>query len=483
MDYFRSNRFLDSLSDWETGRPAPGPMDDYMPRMRALLRRVGNPQQRFFSIIVGGTNGKGTVASLLAAFLQASGRRVGLYTSPHLHSVRERIRLDGRALSKDQWAEGVTRLCDHTRDFEAEGRGPFTKFEALTALAAQAFAGEDADCGVFEVGLGGRYDATNAWDSQVAVLTSVGLDHVEVLGDTLVAIAADKLQIARPGRPLFTTAAQEPEVLEHIRRHSEQHHLELVVATAEPNAAPSSVADAPAGAPADLPLRPHTYGANAALALAVAAHALGRDPDPEAASRVVREHQWPGRFETAREQPLVLLDGAHNPAAAAALAEDLGRISRSWRFVVGASSGHDAEGVLRALQPLAADMLLTGSDHPRAVNADALARCAPAGLSTTVEPECTRAFRTALDSLGPEDHLCIAGSLHLVARAREFFALPGDSDGVSEDMTLESLECVEAACRSRGLACARASDNGHVLRVEWRGRPLYFLRNKHPFND
>jgi dihydrofolate synthase/folylpolyglutamate synthase len=161
MDYFRSKRFLDTLEDWEAGTVPKGSPSEYLPRMRALLRRLDDPHGSFTSVIVGGTNGKGTVASLLASLLRAAGKRVGLYTSPHLHTVRERVRIDGEILEKDVWAEAVTALYDRTRRFETEGLGPFTRFEALTGLSASLFASAEVDYGVFEVGLGGRYDATN----------------------------------------------------------------------------------------------------------------------------------------------------------------------------------------------------------------------------------------------------------------------------------------------------------------------------------
>ena len=147
MDYFRAKRYLDALPDWEVGRPALGPIEDYLPRMRALLTRLGDPQTRFRSIIVGGTNGKGTVASLLAAILKAHGHKVGLYTSPHLHTQRERIRIDGEILSKEQWADAVSHLDDCTRDFGREALGSFSKFEALTGLAAHLFAQQGVEFG------------------------------------------------------------------------------------------------------------------------------------------------------------------------------------------------------------------------------------------------------------------------------------------------------------------------------------------------
>jgi dihydrofolate synthase/folylpolyglutamate synthase len=475
MDYFHGKRFLDTLPDWESGRPALGPLDHYLPRMRALLARLGNPQTRFTTLIVGGTNGKGTTSSLLAALLGRAGHRVGLYTSPHLHTWRERLQVEGQVLPRDAWAEGLTLLYDRTRGFEGEGLGPFSKFEALTALAAHFCALAQVEYGVFEVGLGGRYDATNAWDSRLAILTAIGLDHVEVLGHTVEEIAADKVHIARPGCPLFTTAAQPPSVLEYLRRASCQRQVDLQVIGPQSPTLP--------GDPAALPGRPGTVGGNARLALAAASWLLEAGLDAETARATVAAHRWPGRFELAGQEPLVLLDGAHNPAAAARLAADLGSLAPRWTFLVGALRGHDAAGLLQALQPLAQRVVLTASDHPRALRPEDLAARAPAGLQVEIIPSGLRALRQLMAQLGPADALCVTGSLSLVALAREFFGLPGEREGVSEDAALESLECLQAACQRRGLETSLASANGHVLSLKRPGPPLYFLRNKHPFND
>ena len=478
MDYFRAKRYLDALPDWEVGRPALGPIADYLPRMRALLTRLGDPQTRFRSVIVGGTNGKGTVASVLAAILKAHGHKAGLYTSPHLHTQRERIRIDGEILSKEQWADAVSHLDDCTRDFGREALGSFSKFEALTGLAAHLFAQQDVEFGVFEVGLGGRYDATNAWDSEMAVLTAIGLDHVDLLGNTLEEIAADKLHIARPGRALITTAAQAPEVMGLLRQTCAKREVKLQVAGTEWHLG-------------HLTGHPATYPENARLALE-AAQGLVRGIEDEVAHQVVAAHRWPGRFEVAQEKPLVLLDGAHNPAAAEALAGELQRLSAerpvantgdAWVLVVGAGTGHDAAGILRALAPVAQRVLLTSSDHPRALAPAVLADLAPDGLAIEQVPASSQALKHALALAGRKGRVCVAGSLHLVARAREFFSLPGERDGITEDMALENLECVAEAGRRRGLICEWISDDGTRLKLSGGRRPLRFWRNKHPFND
>ena len=478
MDYFRAKRYLDALPDWEVGRPALGPIEDYLPRMRALLTRLGDPQTRFRSIIVGGTNGKGTVASLLSVILKAHGHKTGLYTSPHLHTQRERIRIDGEILSKEQWAAAVSHLDDCTRDFGREALGSFSKFEALTGLAAHLFAQQGVEFGVFEVGLGGRYDATNAWDSELAVLTAVGLDHVDLLGNTLEEIAADKLHIARPNRPLVTTEAQPPEVMDLIRQTCATQGVKLQIARTEWSLG-------------HLTGRPATYAENTRLALE-AAQGLVQDLEDEIAHQAVATHHWPGRFEVAQEKPLVLLDGAHNPAAAEALAKELQRLSgersvantgNAWVLVVGAGAGHDASGILRALAPMAQRILLTSSDHPRALAPAVLADLAPDGLAIEQVPASGQALKRALALAGPKGRVCVAGSLHLVARAREFFNLPGERDGITEDMALENLECVAEAGRRQGLICEWISDDGTRLKLSGGRRPLRFWRNKHPFND
>ena len=478
MDYFRAKRYLDALPDWEVGRPALGPIEDYLPRMCALLARLGDPQTRFRSIIVGGTNGKGTVASLLSVILKAHGHKVGLYTSPHLHTQRERIRIDGEILSKEQWADAVSHLDDCTRDFGREALGSFSKFEALTGLAAHLFAQQGVEFGVFEVGLGGRYDATNAWDSELAVLTAVGLDHMDLLGNTLEEIAADKLHIARPNRPLVTTAVQPPEVMNLIQQTCAKREVKLQIAGTE----------WPLG---HLTGRPATYAENVRLALE-AAQRLVHNLEDELSHQAVATHYWPGRFEVAQEKPLVLLDGAHNPAAAEALTKELQRLSGerpvantndAWVLVIGAGAGHDASGILRALAPVAQRVLLTSSDHPRALAPAALADLAPDGLAIEQVPASGQALKRALALAGPKGRVCVAGSLHLVARAREFFNLPGERDGITEDMALENLECVAEAARRQGLICEWISDDGTRLKLSGGQRPLRFWRNKHPFND
>lgn len=480
MDYFRGKRFLNTLQDWERDGTAAGSPEHYLPRMRALLRRMGNPQKDFASVIVGGTNGKGTVASVLAALLRTCGRRIGIYSSPHLHTIRERIRIDGRILDKDDWAKWISGLYDRTRGFEGEGYGSFTRFEALTALATSMFARAGVEIGVFEVGLGGRYDATNAWDAGVAVLTSIDLDHTDVLGDTVEAIALDKLEIARAGRPLFTAATQKPAVLALLRLQCCDRGVDLRVIGGETDG--YWCCTAPEFPHQEISDRGSVFRKNAGLAIAVGRYLMGEDLTDARINEALTGLDLPGRFEVARRTPLIVLDGAHNPSGAAALAGDLGRLSKQWTFVVGVNAGHDAGGILEAIRPLAKKVVLTRSDHPKALAVDVLRQSLPTGLSACCSQDIGEALGRV--GLGEENPVCIMGSLHLIGRAREALGLPCERDGFGEDLHKESLACLAKACANLDVRIEPASEDGNLVRIRPPGRgPVYFLRNRHPFND
>lgn len=466
LDFVQSRRFLDTLPDWETGRPPDGPIEHYLPRMRAILARLGNPERGYRSVIIGGTNGKGTTGSFISALATAAGKKAGFFSSPHLHSVRERIRLDGVPTDREVWAAGVARIRDATVGFEEEGVGGFSKFEALTALAALLFRESGVDVGVFEVGLGGQYDSTNAWDHDVSVLTAIDLDHVDFLGHSVKEIAGDKAHIARAGQPLYTLTNQDESVREVLeaRRAEVGFDLRWVVAEDDVGVDDSG--------------RPRAFRQNVCLARAAAAALF--EVTEETVARALDLHEWPGRFEIAQTVPPIVLDGAHNPAAASELVESLRQMSPRWQFVAGGAAGHDARGLIEALKPLAERFWLTRSDHPKALPASDLIpyvgdtpyRLLPPG----VEP--LRSFLRSIDR-----PTCVAGSLHLVAQARRSLDLPAELDGITEDVLLESLACLSIAAEEEGFALEAASEDGNVVVVRGLRRPTYFLRNKHPFND
>ena len=361
-------------------------------------------------IHVAGTNGKGSVCAMLDAVCRAAGYRTGLFTSPHLVSFRERVRLDGYPIPESSVAEGLTRLRDLTADWHPTP----TFFEYVTALGLDYFQKRRAGIIVLETGLGGRLDATNAVTPAASVITSIDFDHTAWLGDTLAAIAGEKAGIIKPGVPVVTVP-QAPETAEVISRVASEKDAPLRVVS-EP--LPSGWTVSLAGSHQRL---------NAALALAAldAAGIVVGDPARRAGLAAT---DWPGRFQRL-ENGRIILDGAHNPAAARRLAhtwhEEYGGHHRA-TVIVGILRDKDVPAVCRALEPLAARFLAVPVRSPRAAPPDellaALAHAAP-GISARAVPEGVAAA-LAQGRAWPEPIL-VAGSLFLVGEA--LASLTGES--------------------------------------------------------
>jgi dihydrofolate synthase/folylpolyglutamate synthase len=336
--------------------------------MRALLRKLGDPQLGFPAIHVVGTNGKSTTTRIAAALLDGAGLRTGAYTSPHVSGWSERIQVAG---TPADFEASVARVRPAAEQLGA------TQFEVLTAAALAEFASAEVDAAVVEAGLGGRHDATNVLDSPVQVLTNVALEHTDVLGETREEIAAEKLAVVRPGSIVVLGEAE----WEDLAR--ENGASAVVVAGRS----------------------------NLALALAAAESFLGRKVDAEPGQAV----ELPGRLERRSERPLEIWDGAHNPAG---LGHLLPR-QPSRRYVVVASiigAGKDAEGMLAALSAVGESLVATQSSNPRALPAGDLARlAAPYFERVDVVDEPPAARARALDLAGPEGAVLVTGSLYLLA--------------------------------------------------------------------
>ena len=353
-------------------------------------------------IHVAGTNGKGSVCAMLDAVCRAEGYRTGLFTSPHLVSFRERVRLDGYPIPEAAVAEGLTHLRELTTDWEPQP----TFFEYVTALGLDYLRKRRAEIIILETGLGGRLDATNAVTPAASVITSIDFDHMAWLGDTLTAIAGEKAGIIKPGVPVITTP-QAPEAAEVIARVAHEKNAPLQIVT-EP--LPPDWTVALAGSHQRL---------NAAVALA-AIDAAGITVSDKARRRGLAEVDWPGRFQRL-ENGRVILDGAHNPAASRRLAhtwhEEYGGHHRA-TVIVGVLRDKDVSAVCRALEPLAARFLAVPVRSPRAASTDellaALAHAAPE-ISAHAVPEGVAA---ALEQARawPEPIL-VTGSLFLVGEA------------------------------------------------------------------
>lgn len=385
-------------------------------RMVELLGRLGDPHLSVPArIAIGGTNGKGSTAAFLAAIVRAHGASVGVFSSPHVSRFAERYVIDGAPASESAIVVAADRLS-------AVGGDRLTFFEQCTALAAILFAEARLDVGIFEVGLGGRLDATRALGSELVVLTGVDYDHTEILGDTLAEIAAEKAGVIDPGDRVVIGGACGPEGIACLRRAARARDPESM-----------TVVDGAAieGLPARLGLAGSFQRTNAAAA-AVAAEHMSRlgwlDLDPASVAEGLAGARLPGRFETVSREPLIVIDGAHNPGGARALAAALREHSVPPLVgLCGLSSDKDAAEILAPLVDQLAGLRITRVSGDRAM-ATAPIAAAARGLRSDlrVSEHPTVGDAIAAVRRSGED-LLVFGSLHLAGAARSLlFGEPGD---------------------------------------------------------
>jgi len=406
-----------------------------------LLAALGSPQRRFPSLLIAGSNGKGSTAALLAAMAGAAGYRTGLYTSPHLETVEERLRLKGRAIS----SERLTGLL--TRVLAAAAAEPPTYFEALTAAAFLWFAEEEVELAVLEVGMGGRLDATNLADPILSVVTPISFDHVEHLGDTLAKIAREKAGILRRGRPALTwiedeePAAAVAEAAREVGAELLPAPEHVTIESVTPNGWECQRVSLRTPARTyelDLALPGAHQAKNLALAVAAAEVLAGIGYprlDAAAVTRGAAACHWPGRLE-AVDLPggrRVLLDAAHNPGGAATLAAFLAeRAAEPVDLLFGVLADKDAAGILEPLAPHVARAVLTTPPSPRAKPPADLAALLP-GHEVHVEPDLGKALDRALGLGGTT--LVACGSIFLLGDVRKLlrqrFGVPPAAADVS----------------------------------------------------
>jgi dihydrofolate synthase/folylpolyglutamate synthase len=392
----------------------------------ALLERAGAPQNRYQTLHIGGTNGKGSTAAMAAAILRAEGYRVGLYTSPHLVDFRERIRVNGDPISEDSVVELVERL-----KHAAGGTLSPTFFEFTTALALQYFADTGVQVAVIEVGMGGRFDATNVVTPLVSVITNVALDHQDYLGDTVGAIAFEKAGIIKRGIPVVTGRLY-PEAVDVIGRVASEQEARVYRlgrdfrSDGDPLTGFSYDGLTHAYYGLSCPLAGAHQLDNAACALAALELAkAARVQVSEAAVRSgLRSTCWEGRLEAVALNQTLLLDGAHNPAAAGVLAAYLAAYRRDHPdsrviLVIGMMRDKDCRGFFRAVLPVADELVVTQARLPRAASVHELSALPGewAG-STHMAPLPADALALARRLASPEDLICITGSLMLVGEVK-----------------------------------------------------------------
>ncbi|MDZ4802015.1 MAG: folylpolyglutamate synthase/dihydrofolate synthase family protein [Bryobacteraceae bacterium] len=374
----------------------------------ALVEELGHPERRYGVIHVAGTNGKGSTCAMIEAAARKAGYRTGLYTSPHLVEPTERIRINGKPVTREAFAKAFDVVHAANERLLAAGRieTHTTYFETVTAMGFLLMAQATVDLAIVEVGLGGRLDATNVVNPRLCVITSIDFDHEAWLGNSLEKIAAEKAGILKAGVPAVFSP-QRPEALAVL----EARATELGITPTQTAPAKAEVhatgCDFEAfGRTIHCPLAGAHQAINALTAV-TALHQLGIAPD-------VSETQWPGRLQIIHGKPLILLDGAHNPAGVRALAAHLERFyaDRPITLIYGAMRDKSVQEITEILFPLADTVILTAPDSPRAVRPEALA--AESDHPNILVLETAREALEHARNARPDDLVIITGSLYLV---------------------------------------------------------------------
>ncbi len=450
MDYYAALCFLRDRAGYDRGFVSNPFAEEGVGLARTawLCAAVGDPQQRYRSVHIAGTKGKGSTAALLTAVLRAAGYRVGLYTSPHLHTLRERIQVDGEPIAPETFGRLMAELAEADQALQTAqpAWGAATAFELVTVLAFLAFARAGVEVAVVEVGLGGRLDATNVILPDVAAITRIGFDHMAILGSTLSAIAGEKAGIIKAGRPVVA-APQEPEAAAVIEAVARERGAPLWLGGREWTVEGSWRAfafRAPGLTLSDLSLglRGAHQVENAGVALATLPWLArcGIDVPVEVVRRGLATASWPGRLEVLRERPLVVVDGAHNRESAERLAEALRQEfhwSRLW-LVLGVMRDKEIERIVAALAPLADSLFAVERFAPRAAPAERLRAAWEAvapGKPVQVFDSVAAAVGAALGRAQADDLVLVTGSLSMVAGAREALGV-AVRDALEEEVLL-----------------------------------------------
>lgn len=413
--------YLNSFINYEQHMQKADAFSFDLTRVNELLNLLGNPQKELKVIHVAGTKGKGSTCAFLSYILAAAGFRVGMYTSPHLHRLNERIRiLDKKNIyQRDDFPgmitdDQLTAIINSIRPQIASmiNRGMFlTYFEVLTVVALMFFKQQQLDFVVLETGLGGRLDATNVVDSLIAVLTPISLDHTKILGSTYEAIAAEKAGIIKSSKQRVVIAPQPPQAMAVILKRAQEFGI------------PPIVVDDKVKLDYSIGLSGDHQQINAATALKTIE--LLRQWNYAISDEAIKDGlhltSWPGRMEILRHQPTIVIDGAHNHASALCLARTLldNFKERQFIFVIGLSADKDIAGFMHELRPVLSTVILTKADHPRAhaFTPDEAGQFCH-GKKWSIVNEFDKALALALSKASPKDVIVITGSLFIVAQAR-----------------------------------------------------------------
>ncbi|MFU8796606.1 MAG: bifunctional folylpolyglutamate synthase/dihydrofolate synthase [Dehalococcoidia bacterium] len=437
MNYIQAEQYLNSFVNYEQIPGVSYVQPGYsLHHVEELLARMGNPQLAAKTVHIAGTKGKGSVAAMIAGVLTASGCRTGLYISPHFHTLRERISIDGRLISEEEFAAAMSEIRPFIESMQGDATfRQFTYFEVLTVLGFWYFRKEEVDVQVLEVGLGGRLDATNVARPEVCVITSISLDHTQILGDSLGKIAREKAGIIKPG--CWAVVSPQPEeaaaVIREVSREQEAKVVQvgedvtcqklggdllqqsLVIRGRERN---YRVSIPLLG---DYQLENATAAVAALEILASEGFAISDDDVAQGLAAV----KWSGRFQIVQMEPTVLIDGAHNVASMKRLVSNIRDYfgDKHILLVFGTSSDKDISGLVNELVPLRPQVITTRSSQSRAASPDALAaEFSMRGIEAETCGSIAQALSRALSRADRTDLICVTGSLFVVAEALDYFS-------------------------------------------------------------
>lgn len=438
MNYDAAVRYLLSLGR-ELAAPTQAAAAKFdLENIAILSERLGRPERAYPSAHIAGTNGKGSTAAFLESVLRQAGFRTGLNTSPHLEKINERIRVAGEAISDSDFAETLTRIQELVEELLASGRlrAHPTYFECVTAMAFQYFAKARVDFGIFEVGLGGRLDATNILRPVVSVITRIDFDHENFLGHSLREIAAEKAGILKKGVPVVL-AAQQPEAREVILARAEKLGCPIIEPpvvyrvdrqTMENGFVRAQISEIASGWTAQLaPQLAGRFQLQNAINAAAAARALrarGYRIPKDAIEQGIAAAVWPGRLEKLQSRPDLYVDGAHNPGAARELAAfwEENFAGRKIFVIYGALRDKAVDEIAGVLFPHAFEVVFTQPRTSRAISASQLSEIAAHHApGSSVIADAEQALDYVLSKAAPQDAIFVTGSLYLVGQLHHYW--------------------------------------------------------------
>lgn len=403
-------------------------------RIKGLLEDMGRPDEGFPIVHIAGTNGKTSVARMTTLLLVAHGLTTGTYTSPHLQRVEERFSINGRYATEDEFALAVRDVSVFADLREQRGEEPNTYFELTTAAAFAFFAEQAVNAAVVEVGLGGRLDATNVVDAEVCVVTSIGVDHTEYLGEDIASIAREKLAIAGPSSILITGSLPEDAMVEavNISRELGIHHrrfdIDYGITDSEKGVGGWLASFKGAEEPYPgvfVPLHGRHQLKNFAISVAAAEALLGHRLDPDAVKDAAAALTAPGRMEPVSSSPLVIVDGAHNADGIATLVESLREEfpTTTWQLVLGVMGDKNVDLMIERLAPIVGGVVTTAVEHERAIPPGELAELVLQKLNVPVltSDSVEHAVDMARAEAGSDGAVLVTGSLYMVGEARARF--------------------------------------------------------------